>query len=408
MLLVLMTAGLGYYFYNQTNSDPAVYESAKPEIKDILNKAVATGSIRPRLEVQVKPQVSGVVEELYVEAGVMVTKGQQLAKIRLIPSEVNVNSARSNVELARIRVDEAQRELQRQKAVFSQNLDVDEAKRNLEQSRQEEERQRRLFEDGIVSKQDYERAQLDLDLKQNAYDNAILQSKNTVNQFESQLDIRKQELVAAENNLQLLREGVTRNSRQVSNIVLSTVDGMVLDVPVEEGSSVIERNNFNEGTSIAVIADMKSLIFEGKVDESDVGKLRDGMPLVLTVGAIPDHTFDAILEFIAPKGEDEEGIVKFEVKAAIQEYNDDIFLRAGYSANADIIIDKRDKVIAVQERDVIYDDDKKYVELVEGENSYKKHEVELGLSDGLMVEVVSGLDTTMQIKIQLESRAEDS
>lgn len=404
-LVIILTAALGYYFYNQSNRDPVNYETTKPEIKDILNKAVATGSIKPRLEVQVKPQVSGVVDQLFIEAGEIVTKGQRLAKIKLVPSEVNVNSARSNVELARIRVSEAERELDRQKAVFGNRLDVEEAQRNLENAQKEELRQRGLYEDGIISEQEYLRFKLDLDLKKNAYDNAVLRSKNTVSQFESQLDIRKQELDAAINNLQLLREGVTNNSSQVSNIVVSTVDGMVLDVPVEEGSSVIERNNFNEGTSIAIIADMRSLIFEGKVDESDVGKLKEGMPLELTVGALPNEKFSAILEFISPKGEEEEGTVKFEVKAAIGAYDESIFLRAGYSANADIIIDRRDQVVAIQERDVLYEADKTYVEMVKGDQQYEKKQVVLGLSDGLSVEVVTGLDTLSQIKVQLDPDA---
>ena len=226
----------------------------------------------------------------------------------------------------------------------------------------------------------------------------LFQSNNTLRQFEADLDIREQELIAATNNLQLLREGVTRNSSQVSNIVLSTVSGMILDVPVEEGSSVIERNNFNEGTSIAVIADMSNIIFEGKVDESDVGKLSEGMNLELTVGAIPNEKFGAVLEFISPQGLEEEGTVKFEVKAAINEQPDGVFLRAGYSGNGDIIIDKREQVVAVQERDVLYEDDKAFVEVVVGDQNYEKKEVDLGLSDGLYVEVTGGLDTLTQIK----------
>jgi len=324
----------------------------------------------------------------------------------LIPNEVNINNAQSNVELARIRVREAERELKRQSDVFSNQLDVKEAKRNLDVAKKEEERNRQLFDDGIISEQDYLQFKLDLDLRQNAYDNASLLSTNTVQEVEARLDISKQELEAAENNLQLLREGRTNRSNQVNNIVVSTVSGMVLDVPVEEGSSVIERNNFNEGTSIAVIADMKSLIFEGKVDESDVGKLRESMELVLTVGAIPEHKFDAVLEFISPKGTEEEGVVKFEVKAAIKEYSEDIFLRAGYSANGDIIIDKKEEVVAVQERDVIYEEDSTtYVEKVVGDQEFEKIEVELGLSDGLYVEVETGLDTTTQIKVQLDPEA---
>jgi len=404
--LVLTVAGLGYYFYNQNGSGPIEYESTKAEVRTILNKAVATGSIKPRLEVNIKPQVSGVIDELYVEAGEIINKGQKIARIKLIPNEVNINSARSNVELARIRVREAERELTRQSEVNSSQLDIKEAARSLEVAKKEEERNRQLLDDGIISEQDYLQFKLDLDLRQNAYDNAALLSSNNLGQVKAQLDIRKQELDAAENNLQLLREGRTNRSNQVNNVVVSTVDGMVLDVPVEEGSSVIERNNFNEGTNIAIVADMKSLIFEGKVDESDVGKLQEGMELELTVGAIPEHKFDALLEFISPKGTEEEGIVKFEVKAALKPYGEEVFLRAGYSANGDIIIDKKDDVIAVQERDVIYDGDSiTYVERVVGDQEYERQEVELGLSDGLYVEVASGIDTSTQIKLQLDPTA---
>ena len=406
VFFILISGGLAYYFYSQANHDPVKYESAKPEIKDILNKAVATGSIKPRLEVNIKPQVSGVVEELYVEAGAYVKKGQKLAKIKLIPSEVNINSAKSNVELARIRVQEAQRELDRQKKVFGQKLDVQEAQKSFDLAQREEERNRKLLNEGIISQQNYDQIKLDLDLKKTAYDNALLVSNNSIQQTEAQLEIRKQELDAAENNLQLLREGRTNRSNQVSNVVVSTVDGMVLDVPVEEGTSVIERNNFNEGTSIAVIADMNSLIFEGKVDESDVGKLKESMAIELTVGAIPDEKFDAVLEFISPKGETEEGVVKFEVKAAIKSYDQDIFLRAGYSPNGDIIIGRKDQVVAIQERDVIYEeDDKTFVEISTGEQSFEKKEVNLGLSDGLFIEVISGLDTTQMIKVQKDASA---
>ena len=213
------------------------------------------------------------------------------------------------------------------------------------------------------------------------------------------MDIRKQELDAAIDNLQLLQEGATKNSKQVANIVVSTVEGMVLDVPVEEGTSVIERNNFNEGTSIAIVADMNSLVFEGKVDESDVGKLKEGMPLELTVGAIENEKFGATLEYIAPKGELEEGTVKFEVRAAIVQTTD-VFLRAGYSASADIILDKKEKVIAIKERDIIFEGDTSYVEIATGDQEFEKKEVQLGLSDGIQIEVLNGLDTTTQVKVQ--------
>ncbi len=398
VFLVIVSIGLGYYFYKKSVQDPVIYKTTKPEMKDIIKKTVATGSIKPRQEVHVKPQVSGVVDAIYVEAGAIVTKGQKLAKIKLIPSEVNINSAQSSVELARIRYKDAKRELERQKNLNKNKLDVEEAKLAYENAKQEHDRQEKLFSDGVISEQAYIGFKLDMELRKAAYENIRIQSDNSLRQFESNVDIQKQELQAAEDNLALLREGASRNSKQVANIVVSTLDGMVLDIPVEEGSSVIERNNFNEGTSIAVVADMNALIFEGKVDESDVGKLKEGMPLELTVGAIEDETINATLEYISPKGEDEEGAVKFEVKAAIQPRKD-IFLRAGYSANGDIILDKRVNVLSVKERDLIIKEDSTWVEIALGDQQFEKRLVKTGLSDGIQIEILNGLDTTTQIKV---------
>jgi HlyD family secretion protein len=397
--LIIATIGLGIYFYQRNTKEAENYEVVQPEKTDIIKKTVATGAIRPRKEVMVKPQVSGVVDEIYVEEGELVTKGQKLARIKLVPSEVNINTAKSNVELARLRLQEAQRELARQRNLNKQQLDVEEARAGFENAKQEEARQRGLFEEGVISEQDYNRFKLDLELARAAFENAKVVAQNSVKQFETEVDIREQELQAAINNLQLLREGASSNSRQVANIVTSTLDGMVLDIPVEEGTSVIERNNFNEGTSIAIVADMNALIFEGKVDESDVGKLKEGMPLLLTVGAIDNQSFDATLEFISPKGEDEEGTVKFEVRAAVKP-TDDVFLRAGYSANADIILDRRKQVLAIQERDILYESDTTYVEVKTGDRSFEKRQVELGLSDGIKVEVLGGLDDSSEVKVQ--------
>ncbi len=400
--LVIATIGLGVYFFNQNKKAPENFATEKPVITDIIKKTVATGSVKPRLEVQIKPQVSGVVQELYVEAGNIVKKGQPIAKIQLIPSEVNVNSAQSNVELSRIRLQDAQRELQRQREVSKKNLDVESARVNYENAKREEERQRGLFEEGIISEQEYNRFKVDFNLRKAEFENAQIVSGNSLKSLEASVDIAKQELQAAVNNLQLLREGASRNSKQVANVVVSTIDGMVLDVPVKEGTSVIERNNFNEGTSIAIVADMNSLIFEGKVDEADVGKLKEGMPLELTVGAIENKKFDANLEYIAPKGEDEEGTVKFQVRAAIKPTKE-IFLRAGYSANADIILDRREDVIAIKERDVIFEKEKPFVEVKTGDRQFEKKPVKLGISDGILVEIVSGVDTTTQVRVMKQS-----
>lgn len=398
-VLVILSIGLGVYFYQQSKKDPQEYEIVQPEIGEVIKKTVATGAIRPRQEVMVKPQVSGVVDELYVEPGEQVKKGQRLAKIKLIPSEVNINNAQSSVELARIRYEDAIRELERQKKVNQQNLDVESAKLAFENAEREELRNRQLLEEGVISEQTYNTFKLDLELQQAAYENAKIISNNSIGQLENTVDIRKQELDAAVNNLQLLREGASRKSRQVANVVTSTVDGMVLDVPVEEGTSVIERNNFNEGTTIASVADMNSLIFEGQVDESDVGKLQPGMPLLLTVGAIEGQTFEATLEYIAPKGVEEEGTVKFKVKAAIKPTSD-VFLRAGYSANGDIILDQRQNVVTIKERDLLFEEGKTYVEIQIGDQEFEKQEVQVGLSDGVTIEVLNGIDTTTQIKVQ--------
>ena len=398
--LIIATIGLSVYFYQQNKSAPDNFESEKPVLADIVKKTVATGAIRPRQEVQVKPQVSGVVDELFVEAGQMVKKGDKLARIKLVPSEVNINNAQSNVDLARLRLQEAQRELERQREVYKKNLDVEEARLSYDNAKQEEERQRKLFEEGVVSQQEYNRFKVDLEIRKAALDNARIISGNNIKQFETNVDIRRQELNAAINNLQLLREGASNNSKQVANVVTSTLDGMVLDIPVEEGTSVIERNNFNEGTSIAIIADMSNLIFEGKVDEADVGKLREGMPMELTVGAIESGKFEATLEFISPKGIDEEGTVKFEVRAAVKS-TEDIFLRAGYSANADIILDRRMQVVSIKERDVLFEEDTTYVEIKTGDREFEKRLIKLGLSDGIQVEVLEGVDTTQQVKVQL-------
>jgi len=400
---LLMSAALIYYFAVQNKKDPTVYEYVKPEIQDVVVKAVASGSIKPRQEVNVKPQVSGVIDKLYVEAGDIVTKGQKLALIKLIPSEVNINSATSNLELARLRLNDAKRELERQKLVNSSKLDVQQAESNYQVAADELKRQRTLFEDGVISEQQLTSFDLDAKLKKSVLDNIVISSSNTLSQAQVEVEIRQQELQAAQSNLQLLREGKTSNSKQVSNIVTSTMAGMVLDVPVEEGSSVIERNNFNEGTNIATVADMGALVFEGNIDESEVGKLKVGMPLELKVGAIDGETFNGVLEFISPKGVEVDGTVNFEIKAAIENSDSGSFLRAGYSANADIILDRKVNSITVNERDIIEKDGKSYVEKVVGDQSFEDFEITTGVSDGIIIEVTSDIDTSMQIKVRQDS-----
>lgn len=400
-LLAVATIVLAIYFIGRIQSGPEAFEVEGPVRTDIIKKSVATGAINPRQEVSIKPQVSGVIDALFVEEGQLVEKGQKLARIKLVPSEVNINNAKNSVELARIRLDEAKRELERQREIFEKRLDVEAAKANYQNALQEEQRYRDLYEEGVISQQEYNQYKLTLELQKTALDNSEIVARNNLKQFETNVDIRRQELDAAINNLQLLQEGASNNSRQVANVVTSTLDGMILEIPVKEGSSVIERNNFNEGTTIASIANMNELIFEGKVDEADVGKLKEGMPLVITVGAIPDQSFEATLEFISPKGIVDAGTVKFDVKAALAKTSlGETFLRAGYSANADIILDTREEVLAIKERDVLFEGDTTYVEVRVGNQQFEKKEVKLGLSDGVNIEVLGGLEEDTKIKVQ--------
>jgi HlyD family secretion protein len=353
LVFVALSVWLGYYFYNKSNTDPIVYQTEAPFETDIVKKAVATGSIVPRREVDVKSQVSGVVEDLYVEAGQVVKKGQLLAKIRIVPNIVSVNSAENALETARINFDEAKRELAR----YDQ-----------------------LYEQKVIPEQEYRKYKADYSLKREA-------------------------LQSAENNLQLVREGASKRSGQASNLVYSTIDGMLLDVPVKVGTSIIERNNFNEGTTIATVADMRSLIFEGKIDESEVGKLKENMDLLLTIGAIEGRVFNAKLEYIAPKGVLEEGAIKFPIRAKVMLDEKD-FIRAGYSANADIVLDKRQNVLAVKESMLMFEKEGTYVEVEKAPQVFEKRAVKTGLSDGINIEVVSGLQKSEKIKVPDTSLAQ--
>jgi HlyD family secretion protein len=245
---------------------------------------------------------------------------------------------------------------------------------NFKNAQQELDRQKKLYDEKVVSQQDY-------------------------NQYLLDYQLRNQEVEAAENNLELVKEGASKKSGAVSNIVRSTAQGMVLDVPVKEGSFVIETNTFNDGTTIASVADMSDIIFEGKVDESEVGKISEGMNLDLKIGALQDERISAELEYISPKGVETDGAIQFEIKAAVA-LQEDVFLRAGYSANADIVLESRDSVLAIKESNVLFEDEKSYVEIETGEQQFEKKEVELGLSDGINIEVVSGLADDQKIKKQ--------
>lgn len=345
LVLIGLFGYLGYYLYQKDREAPVVYKTSQPFKTDIYLKTVANGSIEPRREVELKPQISGIIDELFVEPGQLVKKGQKIARIKVIPDDINLNSAESAVTKAKIA---------------------------LEQAKTEYERRKKLFEAKAISELEF-------------------------NQFKFEYEQRKEDLANAESNLQLIKEGISSRSKQTTTIVTATIDGMVLDVPVKEGAQVIQSNNFNDGTTVATLADMNDLIFVGNVDESEVGKIKEGMPLKITIGAIEGKTFDATLEYISPKGVEDQGTIQFEIKAAMVQ-PEDVFIRAGYSANADIILDSREQVLAVMERDLIFDNDSIYVEVEQSEQQFEKVPISTGLSDGVQIEVVSGLDETAQVK----------
>lgn len=346
LLIVLGSFGfMGYYVIEKSEKPKVVFETDSTFVTDIERKTVATGSIKPRREVEIKSQVSGVVEKLYVQPGDKVIEGQLVAKIRIIPNVVALNNAEAQMKQAVINFNNAEKEMLRQKE---------------------------LFEERVISEMDY-------------------------NQFLLTYNLNKQQVEAAESNLELIKEGASKKSGTVSNIVKSTVAGMILDVPVREGNFVIEMNTFNDGTTIASIADMKELIFEGKIDEAEVGKLREGMALMLSIGALDTVKFDASLEYISPKGVEVQGAIQFEIRAAV-ELQSDHFLRAGYSANADIVLERKEQVLAIRESNLIFEKDDVFVELQKEPQVFEKTAIKTGVSDGINIEIISGISDNAKIK----------
>lgn len=351
LMILIALAGFVWtlvFLYNKSQEKPIVFDTETAVIGNIVQKTVATGSVVPRNEILIKPQISGIVEEIMVEAGMQVKSGDVLARIKIIPNMVNISQAENRMNRAKIQKESAQIEFDRNK---------------------------KLYEGGVIAYADY--MPFDIALK-----NAV------------------EEVKAAEDNLQIVKEGVAKSAGIGSNtLVRSTVNGMVLDVPIKKGNSVIEANNFNEGTTIASIANMSDLIFEGKVDESEVGKIKEGMELIMTIGAIDEEKFTAELEYIAPKGVEEEGAIQFAIRAAVVLQSDQ-FIRAGYSANADVVLAKRDSVLTLNETLIQYDKDgQAFVEVENGDQKFERKDITVGLSDGLATEVLTGITASDKIKV---------
>ncbi len=351
-VLVLIVAAFGgalYYLYQKNQEDPIVYQTEEPTEQTIIKKTVATGKIVPKEEVLIKPNISGIIDEIYIEAGDRVKQGDLIAKIRVIPNVSSLQSAKDAVATAKINLDN-------EKKIF--------------------ERQKSLYEKGVISANDYDNA-------------------------ETSFERAEQNYRSAQQNFEIVKTGTTSGIGSAANtLIRSTVDGMVLDVPVKTGNQVIESNNFNDGTTIATLADVNEMIFEGKVDESEVGKIKEDLPLEVTVGAIENKSFNAILDYIAPKGVEENGAIQFEIKGTLDK-EDKTFIRAGLSANASIILARAENVLSVKEALIQFDEktQEPYVEIMIGDQQFERKEVELGVSDGINVEIKSGVKKGDKIKV---------
>jgi HlyD family secretion protein len=350
VLIIVIILGVVFatnFFISTNNQDPIQYESENPAKTTIEKKTVATGKVVPEDEVEIKPQISGIVHEVFVKEGEVITSGDLIATIKVVPNEQALNSAIGRVENAKISLTNGEIDFNRNKT---------------------------LYDKGIVSNQDF--IAIELRYKQ-----------------------AKQELENAGNDLKIIKMGTAGKGAANTNI-RATVSGTVLTVPVKKGDQVIESNNFNPGTTVATIADLTDMIFEGQVDEAEVGKLVMEMPLLISLGAINDKTFDAKLRFVAPQGIEEQGAVQFKIEANVV-LDTNFFVRAGYSANATIIIGQKDNVLAIKEALVQFDEetDEPFVELELGDQEFERRDIELGISDGIMVEIVEGLTEADKVKV---------
>ncbi len=348
VLLGLLVIWTFVFLWQKSRPKAKNYQIETVAMHKIEKRTVATGKVQPRNEILIKPQMSGIIAEVYKEAGEMVQAGDIIAKIQVVPDMVNLSGAESRVSRAQLAAD---------------------------QSRSNYERDRKLYESNVISREEFEKAQL--------------QYRND-----------QEELRAASDNLSLVRTGITQSTAKLSNtLVRSTVSGTILDVPIKVGNSVIQSNNFNDGTTIASVANLSDMLFVGKIDETEVGKLSVEMPMEISIGAIQDKKIHAQLEYVSPKGVEESGAILFEMKAAM-EMPTDVFIRAGYSANADIILDRRDSVLSIPESCIEFSNDSAFVYTVKNEKpqEFERKNVKVGLSDGINIEIVDGLKLNDKVR----------
>ena len=348
ILLALLVIWTFVFLWRKSQPIVKKYQIEHAQKATIEKKTVATGKVQPRNEILIKPQMSGIIAELYKEAGDKVVAGDVIAKIKVIPDMVTLSSAESRLTRA--------------------NLVFDQSETNFK-------RDSLLFKEDVISRQEYEKV--------------LLQYRND-----------REELKSATDNLSLVRDGLTTSTASSSNtLIRSTVSGTILDVPIKVGNSVIQSNNFNDGTTIASVADMSDMLFVGRIDETEVGKISVGMPMQITIGAMQDETLTANLEYVSPKGIESGGAILFEMKAAMN-IPSNVFVRAGYSANAEIILDKRENILTIPESSVEFNVDTAFVYVVTNEKSqeFERKPIKIGLSDGIKIEVTEGLKENDKIR----------
>lgn len=518
VVILVVFVGTFYFLYQKSLDKPKQYKTVKPIITDIIKKSVATGSINPRKEIQIKPHISGIIDHIYIKSGQNLKKGDPIARIKIIPDMINLNNAENRLNKAIITLEDtektykiqknlydksivngnlsegkltpnlikynnakyrlnkaglaledANKTYQREKTLYDKSLKkgtlsesndsynmiklsnaefrVNNASLAIQDTRKTYERHLSLFQKSLVSesvlqqsnlalrrareelieaknnynlvkeettdaaKQRFQTAEINLRQAQGELiesennfllvkEEVILDTEEQYQKAEVTLKKAQEEIVSARNNLQLIKDGfIETNDNNANTIIKSTIDGMILDIPVKEGNLVIESNSNNAGTTVAAVADMNDMIFEGNIDESEVGKLNFGMELILSIGAIETEKFKAVLEYISPKGHEKNGAIQFKIRANL-ELKETFFVRAGYSANADIVLDKQEKVIAINEAALIIEKDKTYVEVETTSQVFEKRLITTGLSDGISIEVVTGLAMEDQIKLQ--------
>ena len=347
--ILVLGAIFATLYFVKTNSKTLIeYDVQVASIQNIEKKTVVTGKVIPEDEVEIKPQISGIIEELYVEEGDLVSNGDLLAKVKVVPNEQALNSAKGRLSNTLILLKNAEVEFKRNETLFKKE---------------------------IISQREYDNAKLNYDQAQQNVENA-------------------------RTDLQIIKLGSAGGSFIANTNIRATVPGTVLEIPIKEGDQVIESNTFNAGTTIATVADLNKMIFEGKVDEAEVAKLIIGMPLKVTLGAIEDESFDAQLKFIAPKGNEEDGTVQFKIEGDVY-LNDSVFIRAGYSANASLVLEKKDSIMAISEALLQFDKvtNDPYVEIKNDAGEFERKDIEVGISDGINVEVISGIEMEDEIKV---------